>query len=298
VAGAGPSAGSPRGSEPRLTVALTFDHDAISAEVNRGASPVDLSRGEFGPRVGAPRILELLARHGIRSTWFVPGHTVVTFPESVAAVVAAGHELACHGWAHEDLATLDAAAERDVMERSRDVVAGAAGRQPMGFRAPYWSVSERTLEIAESLGFGYDSSLMADDVQLYRVRRDDRHDARAGSTFGPETRLVEVPITWALDDWPHFEPGRSGVGPMSAASKVEEIWTADLRYAHAHALEGRPGSVLTVTMHPEAIGRGHRMAMLERFIETALSLNGVVFDRLDALVERWSAANPAGLPPR
>jgi peptidoglycan-N-acetylglucosamine deacetylase len=87
---------------------------------------------------------------------------------------------------------------------------------------------------------------------------------------------------------PHFEPGERGVGPLSAPSKVEEIWTAELRYAWEH----EPGGVLTLTMHPEAIGRGHRIAMLERFIGVVRSLDGAVFDRLDAVVDRWAAANP------
>ena len=131
----------------RLTVALTFDHDAISSEVDRGDGPVLRSRGEFGPRVGAPRILALLEREAIASTWFVPGHTIVTFPDSVAAIVAGGHEIACHGWAHEDLASLEPAAERSVMERSVEAVTRASGRAPRGFRAPYWSLSERTLDL-------------------------------------------------------------------------------------------------------------------------------------------------------
>ncbi len=277
-------------AEPRLTVALTFDHDAISSEVDRGDGPVLRSRGEFGPRVGAPRVLDLLARERIASTWFVPGHTLATFPESVAAVVAGGHELACHGWAHEDLAALEPAAEREVMERSAAAIAEAAGAPPRGFRAPYWSLSERTLDLAVELGFRYDSSQMADDLRLYRVRRGDRHDARTGSRFGEPGPLVEVPISWALDDWPHFEPGAKGVGPMSAPSKVEEIWTGELRYAWERA----PGGLLTITMHPEAIGRGHRLLMLERFIQAARALDGVVFDRLDRFVDRWIAANPLG----
>jgi peptidoglycan-N-acetylglucosamine deacetylase len=275
-------------TEPRLTVALTFDHDAVSSEVDRGDGPVLRSRGEFGPRVGAPRVLALLERERIPSTWFVPGHTIATFPDSVAAVVAAGHEVGCHGWAHEDLAKLDPAAERDVMERSVEAVTRIAGAAPRGFRAPYWSLSDQTLDLATELGFTYDSSLMGDDVRLYRVRRGEVHDARAGSDLGTPGPLVEVPISWALDDWPHFEPGGAGVGPMSAPSKVEEIWAGELRYAW----EREPGGLLTITMHPEAIGRGHRMLMLERFIATAKRLDGVVFDRLDRVVERWAAANP------
>jgi peptidoglycan-N-acetylglucosamine deacetylase len=274
--------------EPRLTVALTFDHDAISSEVDRGDGPVLRSRGEFGPRVGAPRILALLEREAIPTTWFVPGHTIVTFPDSVAAVVAGGHEIACHGWAHEDLAGLDSDAERSVLERSVEAVARASGVPPRGFRAPYWSLSERTLDLVTELGIVYDSSLMADDVRLHRVRRGDVHDARAGSRLGPPGPLVEVPVSWALDDWPHFEPGARGVGPMSAPSKVEEIWTGELRYAW----EREPGGLLTITMHPEAIGRGHRLLMLERFIAAARALDGVAFDRLDRVVGRWLAVNP------
>jgi peptidoglycan-N-acetylglucosamine deacetylase len=272
---------------PRLTVALTFDHDALSSSVDRGEGPVLLSRGEFGPRVGVPRILDLLARHGITATFFVPGHTAVTFPDSVRSIVEAGHEIACHGWAHEDLAKHSTEAQRSILARSRDVVGEAFGRPPSGFRAPYWSLADETLEVVEEVGFTYDSSLMADDVRLHRVRFGDRHD-RERSVFGREGRLVEVPISWTLDDWPQFEPGRLGLGPMSAPSKVEEIWAAELRWAWEH----EPGGVLTYTMHPEAIGRMSRIAMLERLIELAESLDGVVFDRLDAVVGRWSAANP------
>jgi len=274
---------------PRLTVALTFDHDAISSEVRRGDGPMTISRGEFGPRVGARRVLELLDREGIPSTWFVPGHTIETFPESVAAVVAAGHELACHGWLHEDLSTLTPDGERAVLARSVEALIGITGEHPRGFRAPYWALSPRTLGLVQELGFSYDSSLMDDDVRLHRVRFGDEHDAAAGtSRLGAPGRLVEVPISWALDDWPHFEPGTGGVGPMSAPSKVLEIWLEELRWAH----EREPGGVLTITMHPEAIGRGSRMRLLERFVAEAKGLGGVIFDRLDAVVERWSAANP------
>src|SRR4029078_5991927 len=120
--------------------------------------------------------------------------------------------------------------------------------------------------------------------RLYRVRAGDRHSVTEGSRFGQESALVEVPISWARNDWPHFESSAGGDRDgLSAPSKVLEIWTEELRYAHAHA----PGGLLTVTMHPEGIGRGHRMAMLERVIEAAAALEGVVFDRLDRYVDRW-----------
>jgi peptidoglycan-N-acetylglucosamine deacetylase len=272
---------------PRLTVALTFDHDAISSEVDRGHGPVLRSRGQFGPRVGVGRVLDVLARESIPATWFVPGHTLVTFPDSVAAIMAGGHELACHAWAHEDLAD-HPDDERAILERAVEALTRAAGgAPPTGFRAPYWSLGPRTLEHVAELGFRYDSSLMADDVHPYRVAIEEHHD-RAGSDLGRPGPLVEVPVSWALDDWPHFEPGPRGVGPMSAPSKVLEIWLGELDYAWRH----EPDGVLTVTMHPEAIGRGHRLAMLEEFIAQARALDGVVFERLDRVVERWLASEP------
>jgi len=272
----------------RLTVALTFDHDAISDSVRRGDPPVKLSHGEFGPRVGVPRILALLQRHAIPATWFVPGHTLETFPDTIDAILAGGHELACHGWYHEDFAELPPAEEKALIERCAAAVERRTGIPPRGWRAPYWSLGEHSLASIADSGFIYDSSLMADDYHIYRVRRGDRHSTDTGTTFGEEGRLVEVPIYWALDDWPQFEPaperGRDG---LTAPSRVLEVWTEELRYAHEHA----PGGLLTLTMHPECIGRGSRMAMLERFIETARALDDVEFGRLDRYVEAWSASS-------
>ena len=269
---------------PRLTLALTFDPDALSDGIRRGDPLSALYFGEFSTRVGTPRILDLLARHGIACTWFVPGHTIVTFPEVMRAIVAGGHELAAHGWYHEDLATLASDEQREILERSRDAIAEVTGTPPVGIRAPYWSVGPDTLELIETAGFVYDSSLMAGDVQPYRVRLGDRHDLATGTTWGRPGRLIEIPVHSALNDWYHFEPGASRDG-LSAPSKVLEIWTEELRYAWEH----EPGGVLTITMHPECIGRGHRLRMLERFIETAAALDGVTFGRLDRYVERWQA---------
>jgi peptidoglycan/xylan/chitin deacetylase (PgdA/CDA1 family) len=275
-------------SAERLTVALTFDHDSISDGVRRGDSPVKMSHAEFGVRVGAPRILALLAERGIPSTWFVPGHTLVTFPDSTAAILAGGHEIGCHGWFHEDAATLGHDEERELIERCAAAVEGVTGTRPKGWRAPYWSLGGVSLGLVEAAGFAYDSSLMADDYRLYRVRQGDRHSVSAGSRFGREGALVEVPVSWALDDWPHFEPSASGDRDgLSAPSKVLEIWTEELRYAAEHA----PGGLLMVTVHPECIGRGHRMAMLERFLDAAAAIDGVAFERLDAVVDRWLAVN-------
>jgi len=279
---------APYGPAPRLTIALTFDNDAISDSIRRGDPPVKLSHGEFGPRVAVPRILEVLEREAIGATWFIPGHSLVTFQETTASILARGHEIACHGWYHEDFSTLKRKAQRELLAREVDAVTTVTGGPPAGHRAPYWALGPDTLELVEAAGFRYDSSLMADDYRLYRVRHGDTHSVAAGTTWGREGALVQVPVYWALDDWPLFEPapGRDG---LSAPSRVLEIWLGELRYAHRHA----PGGLLTLTMHPECIGRGHRMPVLEAFIAEAKQLDGVVFDRLDRVVDRWLATAPA-----
>jgi peptidoglycan/xylan/chitin deacetylase (PgdA/CDA1 family) len=274
---------------PRLTVALTFDHDAISDSVRRGDPPVKFSHAEFGPRVGAPRILELLRRENIPSTWFVPGHTLVTFPDSIEAILTGGHELACHGWYHEDFSELPAGDQRAILERSFAAVREVAGEAPRGHRAPYWALGAETLALVEAAGFVYDSSLMSGDYRPFRVRHGDRHSVADGTTFGPEGALIQVPVYWAMDDWPLFEPGPGREG-LASPSRVLEIWTGELRYAHEH----EPGGLVMVTMHPECIGRGHRMAMLEQFIAAARAMPGVVFERLDAYVARWAGQMAAG----
>src|SRR5262245_27093595 len=123
-------------ASPRLTVALTVDSDFISDAVRRGDPPVKLSHGEFGARVGLPRLLSLFADHGIQSTVFAPGHSLVTWPDLARETVAAGHELATHGWYHEDFGDLSVDETRDVLARSRDAVANLTGAAPAGFRAP------------------------------------------------------------------------------------------------------------------------------------------------------------------
>jgi peptidoglycan/xylan/chitin deacetylase (PgdA/CDA1 family) len=266
----------------RLTVALTFDHDSLSDGIRRNDSPVKLSHAEFGHRVGVPRILDLLAREEIPSTWFVPGWTMTTYADDTSAILAGGHELACHGWFHEDFAELRDDAQQDVLLRWVEAAKAASGVAPKGFRAPYWALGRDTLQHVLDAGFGYDSSLMADDYRPYRVRLGDVHSVDEGSEFGAESALLEAPVYWAMDDWPQFEPdGPRGRDGLSTPSKVLEIWLAELRYAHAHA----PGGLVTVTMHPECIGRGHRMAMLEAFIAECRALEGVVFDRLDRYLE-------------
>src|SRR5262245_52288929 len=158
--------GGTRGSP----VCLSFDWDGVSVWMAGGATDArSLSRGEFGPRVGIPRLLSLCERLGITATFFTPGHTADTFPETAAAIAAAGHELAAHGYAHEDFEPLSLNQARDVVRRAADAIERACGRRPRGMRFPPWAVAGEHFEILFEEGYTYSSSVM-DDVRPHWAR--------------------------------------------------------------------------------------------------------------------------------
>ncbi len=276
----------------RATVCLSFDFDAISIWIGPYAatSPSMISRGEFGV-VGAERILRLLDRRGIPATFFVTGHTADTYPGAVRAIAAAGHEIGHHGYLHENPAALDPEQERAVLMRGFEALDRAAGVRPVGYRSPAWDNSPRTVELLLEHGFRYESSLMGKDYEPYWCRVGDVIQPDGPYLFGPEVDLVELPVSWMLDDFPHFEyirlPNRLSPG-LSAASKVEEIWRDEFAYMCREV----PGGVLTLTMHPQVIGRGHRMLMLERLIDQFQSHGGVRFATLATVAEEFRATRP------
>ena len=140
----------------RHIVCLTFDFDAISGFIARGqTSPSWISRGEFGPRVGAPRLLALLKKHGIRSTWFIPGHTIETFPQACEKVMAAGHEIAHHGWTHRPPASLTREQEDGELARANESIKRLTGRYARGYRSPSWDLSPHSVELFLKHGFAY-----------------------------------------------------------------------------------------------------------------------------------------------
>jgi peptidoglycan/xylan/chitin deacetylase (PgdA/CDA1 family) len=253
---------------PSSTVCLSFDFDALSVWLAyERTTPAMLARGEYGARVGVPRVLGLLERYGVRATFFVPGHTVESFPQETAAILGRGHEIGHHSYAHVDPSGQSREEERADMERALDVL-DRIGVRPLGFRSPSADLSESTLELVEEHGFLYDSSLMADDYRPFRPRIGDRVSREEPLRRGRESTLWELPRSFELDDWVHFqfnfEPYRKGGAPPGS---VLEIWREELDWMDANV----DGGVLTVCMHPQVIGRGHRIAMLERFVEHCLA---------------------------
>ena len=270
---------------PRHIVCLTFDFDAISGFISRGqTSPSWISRGEFGPRVGMPRLISLFEKYGIKTTWFIPGHTIETYRKQCERVLKAGHEIAHHGWTHRPPAELSAEQEEGELVRANESIRKLTGKKARGYRSPSWDLSPHSVRLMLKHGFQYDSSLMGDDYQPYYCRQGDRIELLKPARFGKETKLVEMPIQWCADDSPHFEFVRTATtirqGLMNA-NAVLENWVDDYLYMKQTTDWG----VMTYTCHPFIIGRGHRIMMLERLIQKCAD-NGAVFMAMeDAVAE-------------
>jgi peptidoglycan/xylan/chitin deacetylase (PgdA/CDA1 family) len=278
--------------QPPYTVCLTFDFDALSAWLgdDPSATPAMLSRGEYGARVALPRILEMLAAHDLPATFFVPGHTAESFPHAIEPILAAGHEVAHHGYGHQDPSTQTPDEERRSLERGLAVLERFLSSSPLGYRSPSWDYSSATLPLLVEYGFLYDSSLFAGDFHPYHPRLGDRVSAEEPLQMGHEVDLWEFPVDFCLDDWPHFtfrfDPPRVG---LSAPSKVLEIWAGEFDYMIEHEQWG----VFSLTLHPQVIGRGHRMALLERFIEHVFSSGAAGFARMGDVAGALSAGEGA-----
>lgn len=275
---------------PAVSVCLTFDFDAISVWIGSmgSKSPGNISRGEYGV-VGAGRLLELLKRFDIPATWFVPGHTIETYPEAARAVFEAGHEIGHHNYCHENPRTLAEAREREVMERGIECITRLTGAAPAGYRSPAWDLSANTLGLLTELGFEYDSSLMGGDFAPYRPRIGDALSTDGPFEFGQPVDLVEIPVDWSLDDWPYFNVNWPAhhVG-LRTPDEVYAIWAAEFDYLYQRVGSG----VYTLTMHPQVIGRGSRMLMLERLIEYCRGHEGVTFRTMGAVAAEWKQAHP------
>jgi peptidoglycan/xylan/chitin deacetylase (PgdA/CDA1 family) len=260
----------------RHIICLTFDFDTQSGFIARGmTTPTPLSRGEFGGRVACARVLGFLKERGIKATWFTPGFTIESWPKECTAVAEAGHEIGHHSWAHIPNASQSRDEEEADLVRANEAIRKLTGRTAHGYRSPSWDLSPHTIDLLVKHGFLYDSSLMGADYIPYRARRVDTVALGEPYGFGADTALIEMPISWSLDDHPHFEFIRTAqtVAPgLQPARAVMQSWHDEFTYMKKAVDWG----VLTYTMHPYVIGRGYRMLALEDLVDR-LARDGAVF---------------------
>ena len=257
-------------SGARAAVALSFDCDHETFELGGGGRSVGrLAWGEYGRRVGVPRILDVLGRHDVPASFFMPAMCARLDPDETRRIVAAGHEVGVHGWLHENNSLLDEATERDLVQRSIDTLTPLIGERPVGFRSANWDLSPHTCRIVADLGFTYDSSLMADEAP-YELLLD-----------GQPSGVVEIPVEWLRDDAVYLMFNRNpATRPYATPDDVFAIFARELDAAIAE------GGLFQLVMHPFVIGYRSRIWLLEALIERA---KGQVWFATHAQVAQWVA---------
>jgi peptidoglycan/xylan/chitin deacetylase (PgdA/CDA1 family) len=257
----------------RCPVMLTFDLDAelvwLDMDPSVADRPKTRSIGEYGPRRGVERILEVLGRHGIRGSFMIPGRNAETYPETVRAIAAAGHEIGNHGYRHENFGLLNRQAQREVLLRANDALERVTGQRPVGYRTPAGDMTPETPALLAELGFRWSSS----------TRGDDRPFFLTGD-------LVEIPAHWELDDFPYFmfnfAPAfPAGQGRIASYSQVYSIWQQEFDGYYKFGL------CYVIMFHPQTIGTPGRIALLERLIAHMKSRPGVWFATGSEVADWW-----------
>lgn len=259
-----------RGGSATVAV-LSFDVDAESAILAAGRRYAEhamvMTHQAFGPRVGVPRLLALLAEYDLRGTFFVPGLTAERHPAAVEAIAAAGHEIGHHSHTHRSPVDLGADGERRDFERALAALE-RVGVRPRGHRAALWEASWRTPALVAEHGLLYDSSLMDADVP-YAL------ETGAGT-------IAELPPHWSLDDWEQyaFLPRPDVGATIGSPPRVAEMWIHELDAMRHH------GSLFLLTCHPFLSGRAGRVEALRRVVEAALDRGDVAFATCEEVAER------------
>jgi peptidoglycan-N-acetylglucosamine deacetylase len=279
------------------------DVDAVAGWLGSYAgedSPDDISRGLFAGEVGSPRLLALFDRFKIKTTWFIPGHSIETFPEQMKAVANAGHEIGIHGYSHENPIAMTREQETAILDKCIELVAKLSGRRPTGYVAPWWEFSPVTNELLLERGIKYDHSLMHHDFQPYYVRVGDswtkidyaKHPEAWMKPLvrGRETNLIEIPASWHLDDLPPMmfikkAPNSHGfVSPRH----LEEMWRDQFDWVYRE----HDYAVFPMTIHPDVSGRPQVLMMLERLYTYMIRHPGVRFCTLDEMADDFARRNP------
>lgn len=276
-------------------VALTFDFDGPSIWLMRKmASPVPVSRGEFGA-VAVPRILRILERRCIPATFFIPGHTIDTYPDVCQMIVDAGCEVGLHGYVHEANTGLGHDQERAIIERCTELIDQLTGQPPYGYRAPAGTMTEQTIEILTDMGLLYDSSLLGHDYRPYQLRIGDQYNYDSAIEWGQASGLVEMPWSWTLDDYPYLEFVSQRNSLLPGLARPDDMFANfgdDIEWMTRNVTNG----LTNVIFHPQVIGRGHRLLAMERWLDRVSDF-GVKFCQLAEAAKAFNAGLPFGVEP-
>jgi peptidoglycan/xylan/chitin deacetylase (PgdA/CDA1 family) len=249
----------------RCAVALTFDNFGESYDLLRyghaGGADAD---GVYAPRRGVERILGLLDRYKIPATFFIEGWNARKYATLAREIAQRGHEVAAHGWMHEQWGTLGPQQELSLILKTTETISEVMGFPPSGWRSPGGQITANTLQFLSKEGYVYDSSFGDDDVP-YRIKT----EPNSAKT------MIELPWYWPLDDAMYYSPSRA----IRRPGEVADMWMEE--FDAAQEMTG----YFIVVCHPRFSGRPSRIGALEQLIEHIVSTDGVWFARCADIAE-------------
>jgi len=259
----------------RCAFAISFDLDGESPWIHRDPAlaerPLHMAMGAYGPKTGAPRILGVLDRYGIKAGWYIPGWIIERYPDLCREIVRRGHEVGQHGYLHEKPFFLPGGAEEEeqLLVKTLDVFKKILDVRPLGSRVPSADPSKQSMSLLKKHGFVYHSNFMDSDLPYCHAT--------------PHGELVELPTAWCNNDWPFF--GFSAVPPVGngiwSQEDVFEIWKEEFEGAWEE------GGFFNLMGHPQVIGRPSRMRMVSRLLELILGKGDVWIARPIEIAEHY-----------
>ena len=286
-----------------ILCAFGADVDSVAGQIGSyggGESPSDIQRGVFASEVGNIRLLNLFRKYKLKTSFFIPGHSIESFPDVVKRIAAEGHEIGAHGYTHENPIAMTPTQEEAILVKSIELIEKFSGKKPRGYVAPWWEMSNSTAALLLKYGFRYDHSQGYRDFQPFYARVGDSwtvidYSKRAEEwmrpmVHGKEIDLVEIGANWCVDDLPPMlfmkkVPNSHGfVNPRD----IEQMWRDQFDWVYREMDYG----VFPMTIHPDVSGRPHVILMLERLIEHINRHDGVRWLTLEEIAEDFRRRYP------
>jgi peptidoglycan/xylan/chitin deacetylase (PgdA/CDA1 family) len=286
-----------------ILCAFSVDIDAVAGFLGSwgGAESLhDMQRGIFAGEIGTPRLLKLFGRFGIQGTFFIPGHSIETFPEQTKMVVCAGHEIAAHGYSHEPPVGLTRQQEEDILKKSVELIEDVTGKRPSGYSAPWWEPSSHTTDLLLQYGFRYGHTQAYHDFLPFYARGGETwtrvDNAKPAAEWmhplmhGKEFDFVEIPTNWYLDDLPPlmFIKKAPNSGGWFNPRDIEEMWRDQFDWVYREM----DYAVFPITIHPDVAGRPQVLLVLERLIAYINAHAGVQWMTMDKIAEDFRRRQP------
>jgi peptidoglycan/xylan/chitin deacetylase (PgdA/CDA1 family) len=268
--------------EHRCCFSITVDVSVASGP--EGITEADLAspKAQFGAREGLERIREALDRFGLKATVATPAVMARIQAHTLRELTQEGHEIAAEGFRHEDVTAMSRADEADRIAMTTSVLSDLTGRRPEGWFSlprpgdPFagGTISPYTMDLLIEAGYAYFGNGLADDIPHHWVT-----DAVSRRS------ILAMPYYYHYDDQFFLLFPSKGTG-LEHADSLFRNWRAEFDAQY------RRGRHFHMTLHPYAVGFGHRVRLLETFLHYVSGFTGVWNATASEVVAHWGPLDP------